>query len=267
MLLLFATVCTTTLAGALMSEGEGFDLRRVLSGLRFSVPLLFILGVHEMGHYFASRFHNIRATLPYFIPAPTLVGTFGAFIRIRERIVDRRALMDIGASGPLAGFIVAIPVLVYGVYTSKFVPTKEVVAGIRLGSSLILKLVVYLIHGSPPPQMELYLSPMAFAAWLGLFVTSLNLLPIGQLDGGHIAYALWGERAYRIYRIVLLGLIPLGFFWLGWLFWALLVMFILGVRHPPLINPDAPLGASRTAVGYICLAIFVLTFTPVPFSM
>jgi len=267
-LLLLATILTTTLAGALMSGGEKLDLRWFLSGLHFSVPLLFILGVHECGHYVASRIHKIRATLPYFIPAPTLIGTFGAFIRIKEPIVDRRALMDIGAAGPLAGFIAAIPIMIWGILTSKFIATKGIIeGGMKLGESLMLKAAVLAIWGKIPQGHELYLSSPAFAAWLGFFVTSLNLLPVGQLDGGHISCALWGARAYRISRLMFLLLIPLGFFWLGWLFWALILLFALGLRHPPLVDAAAPLGAKRAIIGYVCIAVFILTFTPVPFAV
>lgn len=248
-----------------MSPGERFDIQRILAGLHFSVPLLIILGVHEMGHYIASKVHNIRATLPYFIPAPTLIGTFGAFIRIKEPIVDRRALMDIGAAGPLAGFIAAIPIMIYGVLNSSLIPIEETVQGLRLGQSLILQIAVGALWGKIPEGYELYLSAPAFAAWLGFFVTSLNLIPVGQLDGGHIAYALWGTRAYRISKLMFLLLIPLGFFWLGWLFWAMLLLLVFGLRHPPLLDPNIPLGTRRSAVGYICLAVFILTFTPIPF--
>ena len=265
-LLFILTVFTTTLAGAVMNPTDKLDIAWFLSGLRFSVPLLFILGIHEMGHYTASRIHKIRATLPYFIPAPTLIGTFGAFIKIKEHIVDRRALMDIGAAGPLAGFIVAIPILIWGVKTSSLVEVKETIEAFRLGESLILSGVVRLLWEEIPKGFELYLSPQAFAAWLGLFVTSLNLLPIGQLDGGHIAYSLWGRKASTISKIVFVLLLPLAFFWMGWLFWAFFLLIITGLKHPPLVDPSIPLGRERRLTGYICIVVFIFTFTPIPFS-
>ncbi len=267
LLLFLLTIFTTTLAGAFMVESKNYNMQWFLGGLKFSVPLLFILGIHEMGHYTASKIHRIRATLPYFIPAPTLIGTFGAFIKIKEPIVDRRALMDIGAAGPLAGFVAAIPILIYGVINSTLVQIDKTAQAMRLGDSLILQLATKAFWHNIPDGYELFLSPIAFAAWLGFFVTSLNLIPIGQLDGGHIAYAMLGAKAYKISRLMFLLMIPLGFFWLGWIFWALLLLFLLGLKHPPLIDPNAPMGKSRKIVGYICLAVFILTFTPVPFSM
>ncbi|MCD6417259.1 site-2 protease family protein [bacterium] len=270
LLLFLLTVITTTLAGAFMNrqDVDNYSLIWFFGGLKFSVPLLFILGIHEMGHYIASKVHRISATLPYFIPAPTLIGTFGAFIKIKEPIIDRKALMDIGAAGPLSGFFAAIPILIYGLIHSSIVQVQETTqAALKLGDSLILQIAVKILFGKIPDGYELYLSPMAFAAWLGFFVTSLNLIPIGQLDGGHIAYAMLGQKAYKISRLMFVLLIPLGFFWLGWLFWALLLFFLLGLKHPPLINPNEPIGKSRKIVGYICLAVFILTFTPVPFSM
>ncbi len=264
--LLVITIITTTLAGAIMEPTEEFTFRWLLNGFRFSVPLILILGCHECGHYIASRMHNVDATLPYFIPAPTLIGTFGAFIKIKEPIETRRSLMDIGAAGPLMGFIIALPILIWGVAISKVVPISDDLAGIRLGSSLILTIVSKLIHGNIPAGYDLYLSPPAFAGWLGLFVTSLNLLPIGQLDGGHISYALWGKTAHKLSKIVFFTLLPLGLLWLGWIFWALLLWFALGVKHPPIVNPEKYLDSKRIIIGYVCIVIFVITFTPVPFS-
>ena len=265
--LFFATVLTTTLAGAFMEGGEKGGLIWFLRGFRFSLPLLLILGIHEMGHYTASKLHNINATLPYFIPAPTYIGTFGAFIKIKDPIVDRRALLDVGAAGPLAGFFAAIPVLVWGLLHSRVVPVPPEGPQLRLGSSLILSALTKLIWGDIPKGYDLYLSAPAFAGWIGLFVTSMNLLPISQLDGGHIAYALWGERANTISKIVFFALIPLGFFWTGWLFWAFLLAVFLKLRHPPVMNPYQELDPLRRAVGYFSIFVFIITFTPVPFAV
>jgi len=267
MLLFVITVFTTTLAGAIMEPIETIYIRWFLGGIKFSAPLLLILGVHEMGHYVASRMHHVKATLPYFIPAPTFIGTFGAVIRIKEPIRDRKSLIDIGAAGPLAGFIIGLPILVWGVAKSEIIPIPEAIQGFQLGNSLILITVSKLIWGTIPEGYDIYLSAPAFAAWLGMFVTSLNLLPVGQLDGGHIAYALWGKGAYRISKIVFFALFPLGYFWPGWIFWALLVFFILRLKHPPLNDMNTPLDEKRIMVGYICLFIFIITFIPVPFSL
>ncbi len=266
-LLFIITVFTTTLAGAVMESTEAIDIRWFLGGIKFSAPLLLILGVHEMGHYVASRIHRVKATLPYFIPAPTFIGTFGAVIRIKEPIRDRKSLIDIGASGPLAGFIIALPILIWGVAKSQIIPIPEAIQGFQLGNSLILMAVAKVIWGAIREGFDIYLSAPAFAAWLGMFVTSLNLLPVGQLDGGHIAYALWGKGAYRISKIVFFALFPLGYFWPGWIFWALLIFFILRLKHPPLIDVGAPLDEKRIMVGYICLFVFIITFIPVPFSL
>ena len=263
--LFILTVFTTTFMGAVLQGGK-VSFHWYLGGLKFSIPLMLILGVHEMGHYIASRRHDIDATLPYFIPAPTIIGTFGAFIKIREPIVNRRELMDVGAAGPLAGFVVAIPVLIWGLFTSHFVPVKEGFYGIKLGNSILMWLASRIILGNPPAGSDLFLSPPAFAAWIGLFITSLNLLPIGQLDGGHIIYALMGERSRRISWIVFLALIPLGFFWKGWVFWASVIFFFLGIKHPITLDIFEPLDKKRKIIGYISIFVFIITFIPVPFS-
>lgn len=264
-----ATLSTTTFAGAILSgefrEGERI-FNWLVNGLRFSLPLLAILGVHEIGHYIASRVHNISATLPFFIPAPTLIGTFGAVIRIKEPIGNRNALMDVGASGPIAGFLVALPVIIWGLTQSKIIFVPQEIVGLRLGDSILMKILVWLIVGDIPENYELVLSPTAFAGWLGLFVTALNLIPTGQLDGGHILYALLGEKARPVFRVIFLLLLPLGYFWTGWLFWALMVLFILRVQHPPIAGIEQPLDHKRRIAGIICFLIFILTFTPVPFS-
>ena len=267
LILFVITLFTTTLAGAMM---EGVGRKGILwfiSGFKFSLPLMLILGIHETGHYLAAKYHNIRATLPYFIPAPTLIGTFGAFIKIKEPIKYRDTLMDVGAAGPLAGFFAALPILFWGVWHSKIVMITKPAVGLRLGGSIILVAVVKAIHGTIPSGYDLQLSAPAFAAWLGLFVTSLNLLPIGQLDGGHIMYALLGgEKADVVSRIVFFTLLPLGIFWPGWIIWAFLLYFVLGLKHPPIIYPSMSLDWRRKFLGWFCIFIFIITFTPVPFG-
>ena len=261
------TLFTTTLAGAMMEGAGRKGIMWYISGFKFSLPLMLILGIHEIGHYLAAKYHNIRATLPYFIPAPTLIGTFGAFIKIKEPIKYRDTLMDVGAAGPLAGFFAALPILFWGVWHSKIVMITKPAVGLRLGGSIILVAVVKAIHGTIPPGYDLQLSAPAFAAWLGLYVTSLNLLPIGQLDGGHIMYALLGgEKADVVSRIVFFTLLPLGIFWPGWIIWAFLLYFVLGLKHPPIIYPSMSLDWRRKFLGWFCIFIFIITFTPVPFG-
>jgi membrane-associated protease RseP (regulator of RpoE activity) len=282
-LLFLATILTTLFFGMLqMVAFDGSDqafregllpaLRTdpslLLEGLPFSLALIAILLSHEMGHYLTCRYYGIRATLPYFIPAPTLVGTFGAFIRIRSPIQHRAALLEVGIAGPIAGFLVALPVLVLSMTQARYVPLDSdlVTGGISLGDPLIFKLVEWLMGTAPPDGMELYLHPIGFAAWVGFLVTALNLLPVGQLDGGHVAYAL-SRRAHRIIsRAFVFGLIPMGiWFWPGWLVWAVLLLF-LGVRHPPTLDDAQPLESRQTLLGWVGLAMFILCFTPTPVS-
>jgi membrane-associated protease RseP (regulator of RpoE activity) len=195
-----------------------------------------------------------------------MIGTFGAIIRVKGPIRDRRALFDIGVAGPLAGFVAAIVALALGLLTSR-VQDMEGQYGIHYGEPLIFKLMTFLIFGPLPVHTEIVLGPVAFAAWFGIFVTSLNLIPIGQLDGGHVAYALWGSRQQTIVFAVLVFVIVLGFVgWAGWLLWAFVAM-ILGFSHPHVVNPDVPLGRYRMLVSWIALAVFLLSFTPVPFSL
>jgi membrane-associated protease RseP (regulator of RpoE activity) len=223
-----------------------------------------ILLTHEMGHYLTSRYHGVGATLPYFIPAPSIIGTFGAFIRMTSPIVHKRALLDIGASGPIAGFIVAIFAVAIGLHYSTVVetPTME---GMKLGSPLIFSLISQIIIGPIPDHSDVILHPIAFAGWIGMFVTALNLIPIGQLDGGHVVFAVLGRR----HRVISLGMIPILFLlgitgWPGWFLWAILPL-IFGINHPPVMDSDSPLDRNRQIIGWISLAIFVLTFTPTPF--
>jgi membrane-associated protease RseP (regulator of RpoE activity) len=243
-----------------------FSPAYLAQGLAFSVPLMLILLTHEMGHYLASVHHRVKATLPYFIPAPTLIGTFGAFIKMKSPIYHKRALLDIGASGPLAGFIVSIPALIIGLKLSKIVPVTRV-HGISLGSSIMMELMTKLFAPTTPPGFELVIHPIGFAGWIGLFVTSLNLIPIGQLDGGHVAYALFGEKSAQMANKLLFIMAVMGIlFWQGWLFWAGIIFF-LGKKHPPSINQYVELDTSRKVLAFIVLAIFILTFIPQPFVL
>jgi membrane-associated protease RseP (regulator of RpoE activity) len=235
-------------------------------GVPFAGTLLFILVTHELGHYVLSRIHRVPASLPLFIPGPPhFIGTFGAIIRLRGPILHRRALFDIGVAGPLAGFVAAVIALIVGLNLSTVVD-RAATYGLQLGEPLLLQFISWLVIGSLPPEADVVLHPIGFAAWFGLFVTSLNLIPIGQLDGGHVAYALWGHRQRTMAFAMVPLLIVLGFAgWPGWFLWAFMAG-LWGLGHPPVLDPHVPLGRSRTVVGWLTMAVFVLTFAPVPFA-
>ena len=236
------------------------------AGLPFAVTLLTILLAHELGHFFACRHHHIRSSYPFFIPFPTLIGTLGAFILMRSPIRTNRALFDVGASGPLVGFIVAVPALIFGILHAKFVPGLAVPANdkVILGSPLLLQLLAPLLrHGIRAGNLLLH--PVGRAAWVGLFATSLNLLPAAQLDGGHILRSL-SQRAHSLSSILLpVLLIFLGFrSWEGWYLWGALLLGIRFLRMLPIYNPE-PLDANRRIVACLALLVFVLSFMPSPF--
>ena len=234
----------------------------LLNGLPFSLALLTILMAHEMGHYVACRYHGIAASYPYFIPAPTIIGTMGAFIRIRSPIISRRALFDVGISGPLVGFVVAMPILIGGMLFSKTLPASTFYEPLAFGNPMLINILHSVLFPGTGDEV-LYLHPVARAAWVGLFATALNLLPIGQLDGGHILYAVVGEKHKLLSRIFLLMLIPLGYLWVGWIMWSVL-LFFLGMRHPAIFDP-MPLDRERRWLAAVALVIFLLCFTPSPF--
>lgn len=237
----------------------------LLTGLPFSFSIMTILLAHEMGHYLTCRYYGINASLPYFIPAPTIVGTMGAFIRIRSPIHHRSALLEVGIAGPIAGFVLAIPALIIALTQSRFVAPNPSEATFGFGEPLIFKLMEAVMGKTPPPGMDLFLHPIGLAAWFGFFATAINLLPVGQLDGGHIAYALFGRFHKRISQGFLFTLIPLGvFYWQGWLLWTTVLLFI-GLRHPVTIDDSIPLSRRHIWLGWFALAMFVLCFTPMPF--
>ena len=267
-LLLLLTIFTTLFAGALMAgEIPWPDITLLVHGIPFALTLLLILGTHELGHYLTARKHNVDATLPYFIPAPTFIGTFGAFIKMKSPIVDKRALLEIGAAGPIAGFIVTIPALIYGLSISEVVSTAGLEGSIQLGDSLIMWLASNAMFPDLQPTQDVMLHPVAFAGWIGLLVTALNLLPIGQLDGGHIAFAMFGERHKWIAWIAFGALIPLSFLSLNWLIWALLILILIRVQHPPIMAPEEPLPRKHQIIGWISLLIFIGSFIPRPIIM
>jgi membrane-associated protease RseP (regulator of RpoE activity) len=267
-LLLLATIVTTTVAGAFLAGADVLAEPMLLwRGIPFSASLLLILGVHESAHYILSRRHGLSVTLPYFIPAPSMIGTMGAVIRIKSHIGSRRALLDVGVSGPLAGFVVALPVTAVGLAMSQVKPLAELgEEGINLGSSLLFALLARLFAPPEGPGLSLVLHPVAFAGWVGLLVTAMNLLPVGQLDGGHIVRALFGRRQQAISKVALAALVPLGFLWEGWFVWAV-VLLIMGWRHPPVFDDHVPLDRRRLILGWVALAVLALTFTPAPFSL
>ncbi len=268
--LLFAlTVLTTLFAGALHAGQNPFaHPLALLAGIPFSFSLLAILGSHEMGHYLLARHHGVRATLPYFIPFPhPLIGTLGAVIRIRSPIPSRNALLDIGVAGPIAGILVALPLTLLGIHWSQVVPAGNLPQGLHLGEPLLFRFLVWMVKGMLPPDTTLVLHPVAFAGWLGFFVTALNLLPAGQLDGGHIAYALFGPLHRWISRATFLALVLLGLLWVGWWTWALLILFFIRFDHPAPLNQVSELASSRRWIGYLAILLFLLTFVPVPLSV
>ena len=235
----------------------------LLAGVPFAFTLIGILLAHELGHFFACRYYKISASYPYFIPAPTLIGTLGAFIRIRSAIYNRKALFDVGLAGPVVGFLFAIPALAIAILYSKVVPFSEAHASIVFGHPLALRLLAAVLRPGVPPG-DLLLHPVGRAAWVGLFATALNLLPGGQLDGGHILYAAASKYHRRITLGVALLLIPLGFFfWRGWILWSILLLGI-GFRHPPLLNRWEKLDRTRLIWTGVAVLIFVLCFMPMP---
>jgi membrane-associated protease RseP (regulator of RpoE activity) len=264
--LFILTLMTTILAGALQEGVNPLkDPGQIPRGLPFALALMGILLAHELGHYLVAKKHGMDVTLPYFIPAHPFIGTFGAFIKMRSPARDRRMLMDIGAAGPLVGVVVCVPLLILGLSLSEVKPI-EGQAGINLGDSLLLWAIGKLVVGNVPPGYDVMIHPVGFAGWIGLLVTSLNLLPVGQLDGGHVLYALLGDRMIKISKFVFAGLLALGILgWEGWLFWGLL-LYIMGFRHPPPLEWWVPLDRRRKIIGWATMGVFILTFIPVPFS-
>ena len=278
-LLFVLTVVTTTLVGAEHFRAFSIDFgaraadpvswRVILNGLWYSASILAILGAHEFGHYYACRYYRVDASLPYFLPAPLpLTGTLGAFIRIRQTIPGKRELFDIGIAGPIAGFLVAVPVLLVGMSLSRVAPLPPNTSGfVELGEPLLFKAIAYLFYGTPPEGYSINMHPMAFAAWFGLLATALNLFPIGQLDGGHISYAVLGRASTLVTLITVVGLIGLTFVSSSWLVWTVLTVVMLvtfGPRHPRTIDEDVPLDRPRLWLAVAAAVMFLMCFTPAP---
>jgi membrane-associated protease RseP (regulator of RpoE activity) len=273
--LFLATVVTTLLAGALQSgvgPGELWQHPAQLAvGLPFSAALLGILGVHEFGHYTVGRLHRMPVSLPYFIPVPPpfFLGTLGAVIRLRGAIRDRRALFDMAVAGPLAGLVVAVPVYVVGLRLSSVVRIPKESEALYFGDALLPKLLEWLTLGSLPPDFDILLHPVGVAAWFGFLVTALNLIPAGQLDGGHIVYALFGRRHALISKLAVGGLVLIGLYFrsFNWIVWAALIVGLMGFRHTPTMDDITPLDGRRRALGVFALILLALLLPPVPLSV
>lgn len=232
-------------------------------GLPFSLSIMLIILSHEMGHYIVARKHGIDASLPYFIPAPNIVGTFGALIRIRGIIPSRKALFDVGAAGPITGFTFSIPFLLYGLAHSRVIDEIPH-GGLSIGEPLIFK-IFYKLFFPGIPSDRLLIHPIGFAAWVGMFITSLNLIPVGQLDGGHISYAVFGKDSNKLSLAVLVFLFYLSIAkWWVWLIWVAIIL-VIGVYHPEFQYEDR-LDAGRYVLAVILLLIFLITFIPQPFT-
>jgi membrane-associated protease RseP (regulator of RpoE activity) len=277
--LLILTFLTTTAVG--MGHYAGFLVDFVprplvvtsfwdlaAGGLWYSLTILTILGAHEMGHYLACRYYRVDASLPYFLPLPvTLTGTLGAFIRIRSRIGSKPQLFDIGVAGPIAGFVLAVPAMFWGLSLSRVVKLPADFVGFELGEPLLFQAAAWLIFGDIPDGFSLNLHPMAFAAWFGLLATALNLFPIGQLDGGHISYAVLGRRSTWVTIAAILTAVLLTFFSLSWLVWSVLMVVMLlmfGPRHPTTVDEHVPLDSARIGIAVFALLMFIACFTPAP---
>jgi membrane-associated protease RseP (regulator of RpoE activity) len=245
----------------------------LLGGLWYSVTILAILGCHELGHYVACRYYDVDASRPFFLPMPiVLTGTLGAFIRIREPIPSKRMLFDIGIAGPIAGFVVAVPALVLGLWLSNVVrlPDPLPPLTLELGEPLLYKGVSWAIWGATPDGYTVNMHPMAFAAWFGLLATALNLFPIGQLDGGHISYAVLGRRSSRVSLAMILVALVLAYYSSSWVVWTglmIVMLFLFGRHHPRTYDEQVPLDRTRTALAVFALVMFALCFTPVPIEV
>lgn len=286
------TVLSTLFVGSLYGDtalvlNSAWDLLRpsnLLQGLPFAATLLGILAAHEFGHYFAARYHKVAVTLPYFIPMPLTFGTLGAFIQLKEPIPDRRKLFDIGVAGPLAGLVLAVPLLFIGLASSEVAVPPPNTPLMLEGNSLFYLTAKWLVFGEILPNAvtgrDVFMNQMTFAAWIGLLVTALNLLPVGQLDGGHTVFAMFGRKARyanlaTVALLTLFAIAGLPFMqqlfpvlenigYAGWFLWLFLIVAMIGVGHPPALDDVTTLDTRRRLIGFIVILIFILTFVPVP---
>jgi membrane-associated protease RseP (regulator of RpoE activity) len=302
--LFLITLVTTTIAGVEWTTGKigPYELSTLASGLPYALSILFVLGVHEFGHYFAAVYHKVKATLPYFIPFPPIAGffnfgTMGAVIKTKSVIPNNKAMFDIGVAGPLAGFVACMVILVFGfthlppveyilkIHPDYFLPSYgKNGLELRFGDTIIFALLRQLLT-SPnqfvPPMSEIYHYPFLCVGWFGLFVTSMNLIPVGQLDGGHVIYSMFNSKKHEaiasVSLILLLAIGILGvldnlfdirirFGWSGWLFWAFILYFFIKVKHPPVYQFEE-LNAGRKIIGYVAIIVFIISFSPTPFEI
>jgi membrane-associated protease RseP (regulator of RpoE activity) len=295
-LLFIATFFTTTLSGVFWANQDPYQLYNFPSGLLYSFLLLSVISAHEFGHYFAARIHKVDVTLPFYIPFPFIFlnpfGTMGAVIKMKSRTQSRKSLFDIGIAGPISGWVVAMGILIFGYFTlppisflykihpeyqSAGIPTT----GFTFGYNLVFFVFEKIFSGPKvfvPPMNEIYHYPFLCVGWFGLLITALNMMPVGQLDGGHISYTMFGEKhkylAYTVFSLLiffgLAGILPLiglniNFGSANWLVWAILIFFIIKIKHPPIVTDiHEPLGTFRTILGWISFIIFVISFCPVP---
>lgn len=298
--LFIVTFFTTTVAGVSWLNLDPFDLANFSAGIPYALSILFILTCHEFGHYFAAKKHGVDATLPYYIPSPSLpgflnFGTFGAVIRTKSPIPSKKVMFDIGVAGPLAGFIATLLILVYGfthlpgkdfivsIHPDYFTKTQEGGVGLEFGSTVLYHFLSVTLtdplNEFVPPMSEMYHYPLLITGWFGLFVTAMNLIPIGQLDGGHLSYAMFGDRHRFISRIAFVSLLAMGisgwlpefginvsFGWSGWLFWALILFFVVKLYHPP-VDDESELDPNRKLIGWITYGILFVCFAPMPFTI
>jgi membrane-associated protease RseP (regulator of RpoE activity) len=275
-LLIIATIITTILTGSLLSMNYNdlwsvpnptdiFSLQNLLNGaFLFSLPLMSILLIHEMGHYFISKKHSISTSLPYFLPIPPIftgfnIGTFGALISSRDPMPNRKALFDVGVAGPIAGFCIALPITAIGIYISDIIPLSEISSNEPILGTSILFYLLEIALLDIPKNYVLSLSPVAFAGWVGLLITSINLLPAGQLDGGHIFRAVMGKKQKYAGWIAVIIMI-----FTGWWFFALIIIFIMGMMHPPPLNDDTGIDVKRKLLFLVALIILIICFLPFP---
>jgi membrane-associated protease RseP (regulator of RpoE activity) len=297
--LFIATFFTTTVAGVMWLNRDPFDLYNFTAGLPYAFSILFILTCHEFGHYFAAKYHGVNATLPFYIPTPSIpgflnFGTFGAVIKTQSAVPSKKVMFDIGVAGPIAGFIATLVVLLYG-FTH--LPGKEFILnihpdyftnpeqgiGLAFGHSLLYDFFAMIIpngaHDFIPPMSEMYHYPFLCTGWFGLFVTSMNLIPVGQLDGGHLSYAMFGDKHKMVSNIAFgiifvigaAGFLPFigietSFGWSGWIFWTLILFFFVKLYHPP-VEDETELDSNRKIVGWLTFGILLVSFTPSPFTM
>ena len=300
--LFVVTFVTTVIAGVEWTSGKGgpYEVSDLQRGIPYAASILFILGVHEFGHYFAALYHKVKATLPYFIPFPPIsgffnFGTMGAVIKTKSPIPNNKAMFDIGVAGPISGFVACLIVLIYGfthlpsidyllaIHPDYFSPTYGKGAiGLEFGGTIIYSVLQHLFtnaHEFVPPMSEIYHYPYLCVGWFGLFVTSMNLIPVGQLDGGHVIYSMFGEKKHEavasVSMILLLILGTVGILdsflnlnlnigWSGWLLWAVVLYFFIRVKHPPVYQFEE-LSLGRKIIGYIAILIFIISFSPSPF--